>query len=119
MQLIAVEVFICLHVYLFTCLFTCLFVCVENRTCLRIAISAYCLNIFGSVFGVLFCLLDKKLILRSKKHLTKYEHLFVSVEGVRKFPQMDKEETSFFLENCTLAYSEIFLDNYLFMRPEN
>ena len=39
-----------------------LFVCVKDRTCLRIAISAYCFNIFGSIFGVLFCLLIKKLL---------------------------------------------------------
>ena len=32
---------------------------------------------------------------------------------------MDKDKTFFFLENCTLLWSEIFSDNYLFKRPEN
>ena len=60
-----VEVFI----YLFT-VFTFnsnpLFVCVNDRVCLKVAILAYCFNIYGSIFGVLFCLLIKKLILGSK-----------------------------------------------------
>ena len=38
-----------------------LFVSLKDRTCLRIAIPAYCLNIFGSIFGVLFSFLIKKL----------------------------------------------------------
>ena len=54
MQLIAVEVFIyCLFDY------KALFVCVKDRTCLRLAIPAYCF----SIFGALFCLLIKKLTL--------------------------------------------------------
>ena len=40
-----------------------MFVCVKDRTCLRMAIPAYCFSIFGSIFGALFCLLIKKLIL--------------------------------------------------------
>ena len=52
--------------YLLICLFIfdykALFVCVKDRTCLRIAIPDYCFNIFGSIFGVLFCLLIKKLL---------------------------------------------------------
>ena len=56
--------------YLFICLFIfdykALFVCVKDRVCIRIAIPAYCFNIFGSMFGVLFCLLIKKLILDVK-----------------------------------------------------
>ena len=43
-----------------------LFVYVKDRTCLRIAKPANYFNIFGSIFGVLFCLLIKKLILGSK-----------------------------------------------------
>ena len=39
---------------------------VMNRTCLRKAIPAYCFNIFRSIFGLLLCLLDRKLILASK-----------------------------------------------------
>ena len=33
-----------------------LFACVKDSACLMIAILVYCLTIFGSVFGVLFCL---------------------------------------------------------------
>ena len=64
MQLIEVEVFM----YMFT-VFTfnskTLFVCVKGRVCLKVAIPVY-FNIFRSIFGVLFCLLIKKLILGSK-----------------------------------------------------
>ena len=51
--------------YLFICLFDykALLVCVKDRTCLRMAIPAYCFSMFGSIFGALFCLLTKKLIL--------------------------------------------------------
>ena len=41
-----------------------LFVCVKDRTCLRIPIPAYCFNNFGSIFGVLFCLLIEKVNIR-------------------------------------------------------
>ena len=53
---------------LFICLFHFknLFVCVKYSTCLRMAIPVYCFNIFGSIFGVLFCVLIKKLILDIK-----------------------------------------------------
>ena len=51
--------------YLFICLFDykALLICVKDRKCLRMAIPAYCFSIFGSIFGALFCLLIKKLIL--------------------------------------------------------
>ena len=63
MQFIAVEVlFICLWIFDYKSLL----VCVKDRTCLRIGIPAYCFNIYGSIFGVLFCLLMKKLILGCK-----------------------------------------------------
>ena len=32
---------------------------------------------------------------------------------------MYKVETSFFLENCTQRWSEIFSDNYFFILPED
>ena len=75
MQLIEVEVFI----YLFTVFIfnsKALFVCVKDRVCLKVAIPAYCFTIFGSIFGVLFCLLIKKLILGSK----------TIWQSMRKFP---------------------------------
>ena len=65
MQFIDILVF----VYLFGVLIfnsKALLVCVKNRVCLKVAIPAYYFNIFGSIFGVLFCLLIKKLILGSK-----------------------------------------------------
>ena len=43
-----------------------LFVCVKDKACLRIAILACSFNIFGSVFGVFFGLVNKKLISGSK-----------------------------------------------------
>ena len=51
--------------YLFTCFFgfKAFLVCIKDRTYLRMAITAYCFSIFGSIFGALFCLLIKKLIL--------------------------------------------------------
>ena len=56
MQFIAIEVFI----YLFTAfIFNYDAVCVKDRACLKIAIPAYCINIFGSILGGLFCLFIK------------------------------------------------------------
>ena len=51
--------------YLFICLcdYKDLFGCVKDRTCPRMAIPTYCFSIFGSIFGAIFCLLIKKLIL--------------------------------------------------------
>ena len=43
-----------------------LFVCVKDRTLLRVTILANCFNILRSIFGLLFCLLDRKLILGSE-----------------------------------------------------
>ena len=65
MQFIAIEVFI----YLFTVFisnYKALFARVKDRTCLKMATPAYCFKIFGQIFGVLFCLIIKKLILGSK-----------------------------------------------------
>ena len=100
MHFIAVEVFICLFMFDYKVLL----VCVKDRTCLRIAISAYCFNIFGSIFGVLFCLLTKKLILGCK----------TIWQGMRKFP------CAVWSVNKTAHwYGLNFSDNYLFSRPEN
>ena len=43
-----------------------LFVCVKDRAFLKIAIPSYGFNNFESTFGVLSCLLIKKIILGSK-----------------------------------------------------
>ena len=109
MQFIAVEVFICL----FDC--KALFVCVKDRTCLRMAIPAYCFSIFGSSFGALFCLLIKKLMLecdtisqsmRVSTSSLKYE--YISSYGQRR--------NISFLKTAHW-YGLNFL--YLFIRPEN
>ena len=58
MKFIAVEVFI----YPFTFFifnYKALLNFVNNKACLKIAMAAYCLNIFGSIFGVLFYLLKR------------------------------------------------------------
>ena len=77
---IAVEVFI--YIYLFIFDYRALFVCVADRTCLEIAIPASCFNILRSAFGLLFCLLDRKLILGSKtiwKSMGKFPYIVWSV----------------------------------------
>ena len=80
--------------YLFICLFDykALFVCVKDRTCLRMAIPAYCFSIFGSIFGVLFCLLIKKFILGSDTIWQSMRKFLWAVGSVSTFPHMDKEE---------------------------
>ena len=104
-QFIAVEVFI----YLFTVFifnYRPLFVCVKDRACLKLAITAYCFTTFGSIFGVLFCLLIKKLILGSKTIWQSMRKFLCGVWSVRTFLHVDKDEAFFFLENCTLVWSD-------------
>ena len=106
MQLIEVEVFI----YLFTVfIFNSkpLFVCVKDRVCLKVAIPAYCFNFSGSIFGGLFCLLIKKLILGSKTILQSMRKFPCAVLSVRTIPNMDKKKT-FFYRDCTLVWSDSF-----------
>ena len=71
--------------YLFICLFDykALLLWVKDRPCLRMAIPAYCFSIFGTIFGVLLCLLIKKLILVC-------DTIWQSMR--KTFPNMDKEE---------------------------
>ena len=38
---------------------------------------------------------------------------------MRTFPHMENKETSFFPENCTFVWFDIFSDNNLFIRPED
>ena len=71
------------------------FVCVKDRICLRIAIPAYCFNIFRSIFGVLFSLLIKKLILGCKTIWQSMRKFPCAVWIVSAFPHMRKEETFF------------------------
>ena len=116
MQFIAVEVFIYLfRIFVFS--YKTLFVCVKDRPCLKIAILAYRFNIFGSVFGVLFCLLVKELILEVKAS-EKHEKFPCALWSLKTFPHMNKEVNFFFLKTAQ-SYGLIFLDNYLFIRLEN
>ena len=81
---------------------------IKGRT---IAVPAHYLNIFG----VLFCLLIKKLMLENNtiwQSLRKFQYV---VWGVATFSHIDKEGI-FFSWNLR---SDFFLDNYLYMRHEN
>ena len=108
--------------YLFICLFIfdykARFVCVKDRPCLRIAITDYCFNIFGSIFSVLFCLLVKKSILGCKTVWQSMIKFPCPVWSVSTFPHINKEEAFFFLKTANW-YGQNFLDNYLFIRSEN
>ena len=73
-----------------------LFFCVKDRACLTIAVTAPSFNIFGSVFGVLFWWLSKKLILITKNIWKNMRKFLWAVWSVKTFPDMDKEETLFF-----------------------
>ena len=117
MQFIAVEVFIFLRLFIFD--YRALFVCVTDRTYLRIAIPTYCCNIFRSTFGLLFYLLDRKLILGSKPIWQNMRKFSCAVWSVGTFPQMGKEETSFSWKLHIGMCSEIFLDNHHFNYPGN
>ena len=112
-QFVAVEVFIYLYVFVFY--YKCLFVCETDTACPRIAKPAYCFIIFRSVFGLLFCLRDRKLILGSKPTWQSMRKLPSTVSSAETFSQMDKERTLFFHENCILVcVLKLFLDNYPF-----
>ena len=73
-----------------------MFVCVKDRTCLRMAIPAYCFSMFGSIFGALFCLLIKKLILKCNTIWQSMRKFLWAVWNVSTFPHMDKEKTFLF-----------------------
>lgn len=86
-----------------------LFLCAKSRTCLRITIPAYCLNICGSIFGVLLCLLYSKLILGSKTISQNMRHFnMYSLKCVGVFPHMDTDKI-FFLETFKLVWSGVNL----------
>ena len=105
--------------YLFICLFDfkAQFVCAKDRRCLRMAIAAYCLKIFGSIFCLLFCLLTKKLILRCKTIWQIWESFCEQFEVWEHFLVWTKKKHFFF--KTAHFYGLNFLDNNLFIRPEN
>ena len=109
------------------CLFICLFifdykallVCVKNRTCLRIAIPAYCFNIFGSVFGILFVYFLRSWyweVKPSGKVRESFLRVYFDVWG--HFLIWTKKK-KFFFWKLHIGMVYFFLDNYLFIRPEN
>ena len=83
MQFIAVEVFIWLIIKL----------CLCKRQDMSKNGNTSLFNIFGSMFGVLFCLLIKKLILGCKTISQSMRKFLWAVWSVSTFPHMDKEET--------------------------
>ena len=83
-----------LSVYLY--LIIKLFVCVKGRTCLRIVTPPYCFNIFGSIFGFLFCLLIKKLILGCNTIWKRMRKFPCAVWNVSTVLYVDNEETFFY-----------------------
>ena len=90
-------------------------VCVKDRTYQKMAIPAYCFRIFGTVFGALFCLLIKKLILECDSIWQSMRDFYKQFEVSVHF-LIWKKKKHFFLENCTLTewYSLRFL--YLFIK---
>ena len=58
LQFIAVEVIIYSRLFIFDS--RALSVGVTGTACLRMGILAHCFKIFGSLFGLLFCLRDRK-----------------------------------------------------------
>ena len=101
MQFITVEVFICL----FDC--KTLFVCVNDRTCLRMVIPAYCLY---------FVYLLKKVKIRMWHYLTKYEKTSTSSLKCDYISSYGQRRNISFLKT-EHWYGLTFL--YLFIRPEN
>ena len=129
MQLIKVEVLIYLFtVFIFS--FKALFVCSKSRICLKLAIPVSCFTIFRSNFGVLFCLLIKKLILGSKIIWQSMRKFPCAVWSVRAFPNTWTEKNFFFLQIswnfniykqvCKLSNKLFWEKRYeLFLRPND
>ena len=80
-------------------------------------IPANCFQIFKSIFGLLFCLLDRKLILGSKHIWQSLRKFPCAVWSVGTFSQIEKKkEMSLFHENCTLVCGPIFFWIITFLR---
>ena len=106
--------------YLFIGLFDfkTLLVCVKYSAYLRTAIPAYCFNTVGSIFGVLFCLLIKHLILGCKT-LTTYEKVSMSRWMKFEYISLYRQRRNISFLKTAHWYLQNFLDNYLLIRPEN
>ena len=76
-------------------------------------------SIFLNQSLVSYFVLIRKLILQSKTIWQNMRKFTCTVWSMGTIPHINKEEKSFFLENSTLVWSEIFLDNYLSTRPGN
>ena len=84
----------------------------------RNSISVYCLNIFGSIFGVLFYLLIRKSILGNKTISNSVRKFPCVVWSVRTFPHMTKKKLFLFVSwKLHIGMAWISLDNYLSIRP--
>ena len=88
-------------------------VSVKDRTCPRIARPTYCFAICGSIFSVLFGLLDRNIYQEVKPSDKAWKFFQAQIEIWWHF-LMENKKASFFLGNCTLVWSEIWLDDYLF-----
>ena len=93
-----------------------LFVCVKDRTCLRMAIPAYCFRIFGSIFGALLCLHIKNFILGCDTIWQSMRKCLWAVGSVSTFSHMGKEEK--FLSS-KLHIGMVWIFYTFFIRPEN
>ena len=91
-------IYSCLFIFYYKALHT----WVKERTCLRIAIPAYCF-----VVGALFCVLIKNLIIWSKTTWQTMKEYPWAVWSVRTLLVRTKKK-HFFLENSTLVWSEFF-----------
>ena len=83
-------------------------------------IPVYCFNIFRSAFGLLFCLLDRKLILGSTPIWQVWESINVQLEVWGHFlrQKIDISKCHFFLKTAHWYVVWNFFDNP-FMRSEN
>ena len=92
--------------YLFKCFsifdYAALLCCIKDGACLEMSLPACCLNICGSFFVYLFCLLERKLLLGCKTIWESMRKLPCSIGRVGTFLHLDIEETSFFHKICTL-----------------
>ena len=80
-----------------------------------------CFNIIRSIFGLLFCLRDRSLTLRSKTINQSMSNFPCAAWYVGTLPQMEKRRINiFFPENCTLVcVLKLFLNNHPFSYPQN
>ena len=82
-KFITVDVFICLSIFDYRALF----VCVKDKTYLRIAMPINCFDICRSIFDVLLCLLDRKLVLGSNDKYEEVSMCSLKCEDISSYGQ--------------------------------